>query len=245
MLLRSYLRATGLVGTMTKNSGSRERNCRRRRSDLSVNGDASRRPTSQPWEPPSSGQHRRGPPVSTRPFAREALAHADALYNHARRLTRHEADADELVQETYVRALAGAHTFAGGYLKAWLFRIMRNTFIDLHRRGRHQPALSELDVIDGAAAEISAWDDGRAADQPIHLMATEIEAALAALSEDARAIVLLDLEGFTETEVAEVLGCPVGTVKSRLSRARALLREQLKEYAPATSRRGDTGGRDG
>jgi len=183
--------------------------------------------------------------VSTRPFAREALAHADALYNHARRLTGHEADADELVQETYVRALAGAHTFAGGYLKAWLFRIMRNTFIDLHRRGRRQPALSELDVIDGAAAEISTWEDGGAADRPTHLMATEIETALAALSEDARAIVLLDLEGFTETEVADVLGCPVGTVKSRLSRARALLREQLKEYAPSTSRRGDTSGRDG
>lgn len=174
------------------------------------------------------------------PFARDALAHADALYNHARRLTRHEADADELVQETFVRALAAAHTFTGGYLKAWLFRIMRNTFIDLHRRGRHQPALSELDVIDGAVAEGAPLDHGPADDFLRHLLATEIEAALQALSDDARAIVLLDLEGFTETEVADVLGCALGTVKSRLSRARALLREKLKDYAPSAVQRGDS-----
>jgi RNA polymerase sigma-70 factor (ECF subfamily) len=174
-------------------------------------------------------------------FAREALAHADALYNHARRLTRHEADADELVQETFARALAAAHTFNGGYLKAWLFAILRNTFIDLYRRGRHQPALSELDVIDGAAAGDSALPEGPGADFLRHVLATEIEAALQALSDDARAIVLLDLEGFTESEVADVLGCALGTVKSRLSRARALLREKLKDYAPAAIRRADSG----
>jgi len=173
------------------------------------------------------------------PFARDALAHADALYNHARRLTRHEADADELVQETFARALAAAHTFTGGYLKAWLFAIMRNTFIDLHRRGRHQPALSELDVIDGAEGGQLHEDPG--SDFLRHVLATEIEAALQALSDDARAIVLLDLEGFTETEVADVLGCALGTVKSRLSRARALLREKLKDYAPSASERSGQG----
>jgi RNA polymerase sigma-70 factor (ECF subfamily) len=165
------------------------------------------------------------------PLGREALAHADALYNHARRLTRNDADADELVQETYLRALAGAHTFVAGNLKAWLFRIQQNTFIDLRRRGRHQPALSELDVVDGAADAVALRDDFEL-ERLRRLVAGDIEAALAALSDEARAIVLLDVEGFTESEVAEVLGCALGTVKSRLSRARALLREKLKDYAP-------------
>jgi RNA polymerase sigma-70 factor (ECF subfamily) len=169
--------------------------------------------------------------VTPSPLGREALAYADALYNHARRLTRNDADADELVQETYLRALAGAHTFVAGNLKAWLFRIQQNTFIDLHRRGRHQPALSELDIVDGAADALPLRDDFEL-ERLRRLVAGDIEAALAALSDEARAIVLLDVEGFTESEVAEVLGCALGTVKSRLSRARALLREKLKDYAP-------------
>jgi RNA polymerase sigma-70 factor, ECF subfamily len=164
-------------------------------------------------------------------LGREALAYADALYNHARHLTRNDADADELVQETYLRALAGAHSFVAGNLKAWLFRIQQNTFIDLYRRGRHQPALSELDVVDGAADGAPLRDDLEL-ERLRRLVAGDIESALAALSDEARAIVLLDVEGFTESEVAEVLGCALGTVKSRLSRARALLRERLKDYAP-------------
>jgi RNA polymerase sigma-70 factor (ECF subfamily) len=192
---------------------------------------------------PTGADHVREPDATRMtivPLGREALAHADALYNHARRLTRNAPDADELVQETYARALAAAHTFMGGYLKAWLFKIMRNTFIDLHRRGRHQPALSELDVIDGTAYLASQREDRQLSHLP-RVLVSEIETALGTLSEEARSIILLDLEGFTEGEVAEVLGCPVGTVKSRLSRARALLRECLKDYAPPAARAGDTG----
>jgi len=177
-------------------------------------------------------------------LGREALAHADALYNHARRLTGAEADADELVQETYVRALAAAHAFDGAYLKAWLFKIMRNVFIDLYRRGRHAPVLSELDVIDGDAAYARTSRDLPEPARLPPMVASEIEAALGALSEEARTIILLDLEGFTETEAADVLECPLGTVKSRLSRARALLREKLKDYAPPAAARHDDGRRE-
>jgi len=170
---------------------------------------------------------------------RQALTHVDTLYNHARRLASNAADADELVQETYTRAVAGAHTFTGGNLKAWLFKILRNSFVDAHRRNRHQPALVELDIMDGAIDQTLLRDDLEV-DGLRAVVAGDIDAALAALSPEARAIVLLDHEGFTESEVAEVIGCALGTVKSRLSRARVLLRERLKDYAPSIPRRGNT-----
>jgi RNA polymerase sigma-70 factor (ECF subfamily) len=179
--------------------------------------------------------------VMTEPqsVAREALVHVDALYNHARRMVRNPADADELVQETYVRALAGAHTFVGGNLKGWLFRILQNTHIDMRRRNRRQPSVSDCDISDDVVEANLARSNPRA-DELRGLITEEIEAALASLSDDARTIVLLDLEGFSESEVAEVIDCPVGTVKSRLSRARAILRERLSEHAPLNWRRDHT-----
>jgi RNA polymerase sigma-70 factor (ECF subfamily) len=163
----------------------------------------------------------------------EALAHADRLYNLGRRLTGNDADAEELVQETFVRALAGAHTFVGGNLKAWLFKILRNTFVDLRRRSRTVLAAVDLD---GAAAgdEAELLRDDLELERLRRIVGEEIETALAALSDEARTIVLLDVEGFSETEVADVIGCPVGTVKSRLSRARLHLRQRLKDYARET-----------
>jgi RNA polymerase sigma-70 factor, ECF subfamily len=163
-------------------------------------------------------------------LAREALAYADTLHNLARYLTGNTSDAEDLVQETYARALkAAAHFVPGTNLKAWLFTILRNTFISIYRRERHNPVLLD-DSIEEAADDRWLRQDVEL-EQLRKVVAAEIEAALLSLSEDARTIILLDLEGLTEMEVAQVVGCAVGTVKSRLSRARAALRRRLADYA--------------
>jgi RNA polymerase sigma-70 factor (ECF subfamily) len=153
----------------------------------------------------------------------------------ARRLTRRPADAEDLVQETYARALRGAARFTPGTdLRAWLFRVLRNAFLDGRRReARGLPidgdADPDLAPQPGAAAE--GWLRGDAELERLRrVVGEEIEEALRALPEDARTVVLLDLEGLGEAEIAEVMGCAPGTVKSRLHRARAALRARLAEY---------------
>ena len=168
-------------------------------------------------------------------LGREALAYADTLYNLARYLTHSPTDAEDLVQETYARALTAAHQYTPGTnLKAWLFRILRNTFVSQYRRQRHDPTIGGLDTVDAAsqgAADEPWLRDDLELDRLRKVVAAEIEAALMTLSEEARTVILLDLDGLSEVEVSEVLGCPVGTVKSRLSRARAALRLRLRDYA--------------
>jgi RNA polymerase sigma-70 factor (ECF subfamily) len=165
---------------------------------------------------------------------RAALDHLDSLYRVARNLTGRDSDAEDLVQETYTRAIAAAAQFTTGTnLRAWLFRILRNAHIDAHRRAQTSPVHGSLD-------DERAGDTTASTSEPLRgdaelerlrgVVTADIEAALASLSVDARAIILLDLEGFTETELAETLGCAVGTVKSRLARARAILRERLRDY---------------
>lgn len=167
---------------------------------------------------------------------REALAYADGLYNLARYLTRNDSDAEDLVQETYGRAIKASAQFTPGTnLKAWLFRILRNAFMSHYRRDRNNPVTGGLDTVTPrlpAARDIGRQRDSIEIDRLRKAAAEDIERALLNLSEDARTVILLDLEGLTESESAEVLGCAVGTIKSRLSRARAALRETLREWEP-------------
>jgi RNA polymerase sigma-70 factor (ECF subfamily) len=163
----------------------------------------------------------------------EALAYVDVLHNLARYLTGNRADAEDLVQETYARAIKAAAQFTPGTnLKAWLFRILRNTFISRYRRERSNPVLGGLDtVVQAVSADERPFMDDVELDHLRKIVGAELEAALMTLSDDARTVILLDLEDLSEREVAEVIGCPVGTVKSRLARARAALRVSLKDYA--------------
>jgi RNA polymerase sigma-70 factor, ECF subfamily len=169
------------------------------------------------------------------PLPRAAFEHLDALYRLAHHLSGDDDEAEDLVQETFARAMDKRAQFVPGTnIRAWLFRILRNLYIDGWRRAKASPVRERLDDDDPAA-------DGTVGGEPLRgdeelerlraVVAVDLEAALRELSTDARTIVLLDLEGFTQEEVAEVLACNVGTVKSRLSRARAKLRELLREYA--------------
>jgi len=152
-------------------------------------------------------------------LATDALAHLDALFHVARYLTGDDASAEDLVQQTYVRALEAETTFERGTnLRAWLMRILRNAFIDQTRRTKHT---SELD---------EDMPDDRAEPLRTDLAAADIERALLELAPDARAVILLDLEGLSEKELADAMECEPGTIKSRLSRARAALRKRLAAY---------------
>jgi len=174
-------------------------------------------------------------PQGGAPGQAAALAQADALFELAWHLTRNGADAEDLVQETYARAMHAWGQFEPGTdLRAWLFRILRNGFLDRARRARRHP---EEDELEEGAAELAGGPPGGEAlrgdaelEQLRGLVGQEIEAALGTLAEPARTAVLLDVQGFSEAEVALVLGCAVGTVKSRLARARAALRVILAEY---------------
>jgi RNA polymerase sigma-70 factor, ECF subfamily len=163
---------------------------------------------------------------------REALAHADALHDFAHHLSGNPSEADDLVQETYARALGAAEQFVlGSNLKAWLFRILRHLFIDNYRRQRDRQTEGGLDTTDaeppaGAHPEQNELGQG----QLKQVVGHEVEAALMKLTPDARLAVLLDLQGFDEAEMANLLECAPGTVKSRLFRARATLRDLLRDY---------------
>ena len=169
-------------------------------------------------------------------LAEQALEHVDELYGLARHLCATTSDAEDIVQETYARALGGvARLTPGSNLRAWLFRILRNCFIDQARRKKIVLEIADDTVGERSANEV--WDTA-ALDQLRYLAAADLERALATLPLELRFIVLLDAQGFSEAEIADIARCAPGTVKSRLSRARARLREVLR--GTGTSERGNS-----
>jgi len=163
----------------------------------------------------------------------ETLSHLDGLYNLARWLVRDPVEAEDLVQETYVRALRGAHQFhVGTNLRAWLFQIMRNTYFTQYRKRGREPETMDPEALEAIAAGPARGGAGnRRSAMPDGTLGVDRGAALQRLPEEYRSVVLLaDLEDFTMGEIAHIMGCPVGTVKSRLFRARAILQELLRDY---------------
>jgi RNA polymerase sigma-70 factor, ECF subfamily len=166
-------------------------------------------------------------------FAQEAIGHLDTLYRGALRLTRDPAQAEDLVQDTYVRALRYQNSYqVGTNMKAWLFAIMRNLFWDRFKGGR--PEDVSLDG-DGEFALYDTLSDPTAvpeSDVLDRIAADEVVKAVEQLPELHREVVLMvDVEGFSYKDAAEVLGVPIGTVMSRLHRARRQLQKLLYDYA--------------
>ena len=180
-------------------------------------------------------------------FEREAMVHLDTLYGAALRLTRSPSDAEDLVQDALVKAFRFYERFeAGTNMKAWLLKILRNTFINRYRR-----SVRERNVFEGAIAEpvgdgVMSRDAMRGLTRPVEsaqrgLLAAEIQRALDELPEEHRMMVLLaDVEELSYREIADIAGCPIGTVMSRLHRARKALQMRLVDQAVALGIRAES-----
>jgi RNA polymerase sigma-70 factor, ECF subfamily len=168
-------------------------------------------------------------------FEREALPWLDDVYRFALSLTRNEADADDIVQETYLRAYRSWHTFErGSDARRWLFTICRNAFLRTRERARHQVELEDGDV-EAVASEVAENAGAFSGDERLLTrldLGPALSDALARLSEPFRsAVTLVDVEDQSYEAAAEILGVPIGTVRSRLFRGRRLLQQMLTEYA--------------
>lgn len=169
-------------------------------------------------------------------FEEEFLPQIDALYTFAYHLTYNEEDANDLVQETYLKAYRFIDKYIEGTnAKAWLFKILKNAFINQYRKKSKQPTKVDFEEIisyhDEEDASYSGYLDLRE-EMFQHMMGDEVTTAINSLPVDFRVVILLcDIEGFTYEEISKILDIPIGTVRSRLHRARNMLKERLKEYA--------------
>ena len=171
-------------------------------------------------------------------FEREAMPLLDQMYSAALRTTRNPTDAEDLVQETYAKAFAAFHQYRPGTnLRAWMYRILTNTYINSYRKKQRQPQESDSAEVEDyqlarAASHSSTGLRSAEAEALDHLPDSDVTRALASIGEDFRmAVYLADVEGFAYKEIAEIMETPIGTVMSRLHRGRKQLRELLNDYA--------------
>lgn len=192
-------------------------------------------------------------------FEAQAMPFIDQLYAAAMRMTRNPSDAQDLVQETFVKAFASFKQFEQGTnLKAWLYRILTNTFINTYRKKQREPYQGTIDDLEdwqlGGAESTTATSSRSAEAEAIdHLPDSAVKDALQSIPEDFRlAVYFADVEGFSYQEIADIMKTPIGTVMSRLHRGRRLLRDLLAGYAaerglgtgqaaPSTKSPGSTG----
>ncbi len=169
-------------------------------------------------------------------FEREAVPHMDALYNFALKMTGDSDDASDLIQETYLKAFRFWDKFEKGTnCKAWLFRIMKNTYINTYRKNTKEPDKVDYEEIENFYENIKpSSTDSAHLEKDIYdnLLDDELSSAISSLPEDFRTVVILcDIEGYTYDEIADFVDVPVGTVRSRLHRARKMLFTKLHSYA--------------
>lgn len=169
-------------------------------------------------------------------FEKEAIPHMTLLHNYAYRMCNSQLDADDLVQETYLRAYRFFHKFEKGTnCKAWLFRIMKNLFINKYRKNQKEPGKVDYEDIENFYDSIkSERVDSTDLQEKMfaNTLDDEVMTALNSLQDDFKTVVILcDLEGLSYEEIAEFVQCPIGTVRSRLHRGRKMLQQKLLDYA--------------
>lgn len=171
-------------------------------------------------------------------FEEQAMPFIDQLYGAALRMTRNPSDAQDLVQETFVKAFSAFESFQQGTnLRAWLYRILTNTFINSYRKKQREPFQGTIDELEdwqmgGATSQTATASRSAEAEAIDHLPDSAVKDALQSIPEDFRlAVYFADVEGFPYKEIAEIMKTPVGTVMSRLHRGRRMLRELLADYA--------------